>query len=103
YSKLPSDQRTGISLHAGLLRLARALQKCGLASGRMLTIEALHQGLLVHVTGIEESPENAALLTEGKRLLERTLGSPILLQPVAVPDVAENEKKQAPLAFAAAR
>jgi CHAD domain-containing protein len=103
YSRLSADQRAGISLHAGLLRLARALQRCGLVSGRKLTVEPLPQGLLLHVVGIEESPETAALLTEAKRLIERTLGSPILVQPVGLPDAAENEDKQAALAFATAR
>jgi CHAD domain-containing protein len=103
YSKLPAEQRTGISLHAGLLRLARGLQRCGLVSGRRLTIERLPQGLLLHVAGIEESPENAASLTEAKRLIERTLGSPILVQPVAGPDAGGNQEQESPLAFTTAR
>jgi hypothetical protein len=42
--------------------------------------ENLPQGLLLHVVGVEDNPENAARFAEAKRLLERSLAKTILIQ-----------------------
>lgn len=84
FSKLSAEQQVGICLLAGILRLARTLQKCGVHSGAALRVESLQQGLLLHAAGVDDSPENAALFAESKRLLERSLGKTILIQ--AEPD-----------------
>jgi len=81
FSKLTEAQQAKISLLAGILRLATAAQKCGVTSSTSLQIEALPQGLLLRAGGVEDSPKNAARFTEAKRLLERSLGKTILVQP----------------------
>lgn len=80
FSKLSAEQQAGICLLAGILRLALALQKCGVNAGYALRIDNLSQGLLLHVAGVEESPQNAARFAEAKRLLERSLAKTILIQ-----------------------
>ncbi len=96
FSKLSAEQQGKICLHAGILRMAVALQKSGVHAGAALHIENLPQGLLLHVLGVEDNPENAVRFVQAKRLLERSLGKTILIQ--AEPDAlmpAERKQKLA--------
>jgi CHAD domain-containing protein len=98
FSKLSAEQQAGICLHAGILRLAIAMQKCGVHAGAALRIENLPQGFLLHVAGVEDSSDNAARFADAKRLLERTLGKTILIQadPAAVAPAKRKDKAEAP-------
>src|SRR5258708_36368970 len=80
FAKLSVEQQTRIVLHAGILRVALALSKMGVRGGAAISAESLPSGVLFRVTGIEDSPENAARFTKAKRLLERSLGKTIVLQ-----------------------
>ena len=80
FAKLSIEQQSSIVLHAGILRVALALFKMGVQAGSAIHIESLPTGLLFHVTGIEDSPENAARFTKAKHLLERSAGKTILMQ-----------------------
>jgi hypothetical protein len=51
-------------------------------AGAAIKIESLPQGLLLHIEGVEETPEVAALFVEAKRPLEHALGKTILVQPL---------------------
>jgi CHAD domain-containing protein len=94
FSKLSAEQQARICLHAGILRLAVALQKCGVHSGAALHLENLPQGLLLHVAGVEDSPQNAARFAEAKRLLERSLAKTLLIQcEPDSPGLAERKQK----------
>jgi CHAD domain-containing protein len=88
FSKLSVEQQAGIALHAGILRLALAIQRAGITSGAALQLESLPQGLLLHIRGVEETPDNAASFAKAKRLLEHSLGKTILLH--LDPDVQHN-------------
>jgi hypothetical protein len=90
FSKLPTEQQARIILHAGMLRLALAIYSHGIASGANLQIENLPQGLLLVVGGAEDTPENAADFSKAKRLLERSLGKSIVVQPLGVHTPAAN-------------
>jgi CHAD domain-containing protein len=81
FSKLTAEQQARISLLAGILRLAIAMQKCGVTGARSIQLESLPQALLLHVAGVQDSPKNAARFTRAKLLLERSLGKTILIQP----------------------
>jgi CHAD domain-containing protein len=98
FSKLSAEQQAKIRLHAGILRMAIALQKCGVHAGAALHIENLPQGLLLHVLGVEDNPENAVRFVEAKRLLERSLGKTILIQaePDALMLAQRNQKLALP-------
>jgi CHAD domain-containing protein len=79
FSKLSVEQQAGIALHAGILRLALAVQRTGIGSGGALKLEGLPQGLLLHIRGVEENPDRAASFATAKKLLERSLGRSILV------------------------
>jgi len=94
FSKLLEGQQAQICLFAGILRLALAAQKSGVARSSSLRIESLPQGLLLRIAGVEDSPKNAARFTAAKRLLERSLGKPILVQAeseISVTAVSETD------------
>ena len=80
FAKLSVEQQARIVLQAGILRLALALSKMGVHAGAAISAESLPSGVLFRVTGIEDSPENAARFTKAKRLLERSLGKTIVMQ-----------------------
>jgi len=86
FSGLSIEQQAKIRTLAGILRLAVASERSGVASGGAVKIEALPQGLLLHFEGVEETPEIAARFAKAKHLLEASIGKSILVQPAkAVP------------------
>jgi len=91
FSRLSTEQQARIILHAGILRLALAIYSRGIVSGATVQVENLPQGLLVVVGGAEDTPENAADFTKAKRLLERSLGKSIVVQPLGEPKLALAE------------
>ena len=66
--------------------MAVAAQRSGASSGAAIKMDRLSQGLLLHVDGVEETPEVAARFTEAKHLLERSIGKTILIQPTKAPE-----------------
>lgn len=100
FSSLPIEQQAAVQLLAGLLRLARALQKAGVNSGAALRLESLPNGLLLRVAGVEDSPENAARFVTAKRMLERALSRTLLLQ--AEPAMPAQQPQTSPEPSAAA-
>jgi CHAD domain-containing protein len=86
FSKLAAEQQARIRLLAGILRLAIEAQKCGVTASASVLLEPLPQGLLLHLRAVEDSPKNAARFTEAKRLLERSIGKTIFVQPEPNPD-----------------
>jgi CHAD domain-containing protein len=92
FSKLSVEQQIAISLLAGVLRLAVAAQRSGANSGAAIKVESLPQGLLLHVEGVEETPEIAARFVEAKYPLEHALGKTILIQPTDSPQTAQAKK-----------
>ena len=87
FSRLSAEQQAAIRPLAGILRLAVAAQRSGAASGAAIKMETLSQTLLLHVDGVEETPEIAARFTEAKHLLERSIGKTILIQPTKAPEI----------------
>jgi len=98
----PEEQKT-ITLLAGVLRLARALSKCGVLTTKGFAVEKSVEALIVRVPGLVESEQNAATLAAGKYLLESSLGQPLIVKSCPVPGkVLELPKKEeAPPAAAA--
>jgi hypothetical protein len=87
FSRLSVEQQAVILPLAGILRLAVAAQRSGAASGAAIKMETLSQVLLLHVDGVQETPEIAARFTEAKHLLERSIGKTILIQPSKTPEL----------------
>jgi len=84
FSGLSIEQQVKIRTLAGILRLAVAAQRSGVNSGAPVKISALPQGLLLHLDGVEETPEIAARFAKAKHLLEVSIGKSILVQPTKV-------------------
>jgi len=103
FARLTNDQQKSISALAGVLRLSRALRKCGVASADGLRVEKSVDALLVQLPGLEESEEAAARLAAGKYLLESSLGKALLLKPVPpAPKIVQLPRREEPLPDSAA-
>jgi len=95
FSRLAPEQQKAVGVLAGVLRLARALRKCGVASASGLRIEKSVDALIVHVPGLEETEETVTRLAAGKYLLESALEEPLILKPApAALKVVELPKKE---------
>lgn len=97
FARLTEQQQKTVSALAGILRLARALRKCGVSSAVGLRMEKSVDAVIVHIPGLEESVEAAARLAAGKYLLESCLRSPLLLKAApAIPKVVELPHREEP-------
>ena len=81
FAKLSAQLQTIVRTLAGILRLARALRKCGIESPTGLRGEKSVDALILHVPGLSDTVENAARLAAAKHLLESSLDKPLILKP----------------------
>ncbi|HEX4544395.1 MAG TPA: CHAD domain-containing protein [Candidatus Acidoferrum sp.] len=86
FSKLSAEQQNSVRVLAGVLRLARALRKCGVESGAGLRAEKSSEAIVFRVPALGDDVETASRLAAGKHLLEEYLGMPIILKPAVKPD-----------------
>jgi CHAD domain-containing protein len=93
FARLTPQQQKAVCMLAGVLRLARALRKCGVESVSGLPMEKSVDALIVHVPGLQETEETVTRLAAGKYLLESTLEQPLILKPApAVLKIVELPK-----------
>jgi exopolyphosphatase/pppGpp-phosphohydrolase len=98
----PQEQKI-VRLLAGVLRLARAISKSGVASPMGVRVEKSVDALIVHVPGLQESEENAARLAAGKYLLESNLALPVIVKAAPLmPKLVELPRKEEPRQTSAA-
>jgi CHAD domain-containing protein len=86
FSRVSSEQQNSIRALAGILRLARALRKCGVASGAGLRAEKSPDAVVFRVPGLADDVETAARLAAGKHLLEEYLRLPLIVKVAAKPE-----------------
>jgi len=86
FSKLSAEQQNSVRALAGVLRLARALRKCGVASGAGLRAEKSTDAIVLRVPGLADDVETAARLAAGKHLLEEYLRMPLIVKATAKPE-----------------
>ena len=86
FSKLSAEQQNNVRALAGVLRLARALRKCGVASGAGLRTEKSTDAIVLRVPGLADDVETAARLAAGKHLLEEYLRMPLIVKAAAKPE-----------------
>jgi CHAD domain-containing protein len=86
FSKLSAEQQKRVRALAGVLRLARALRKCGVANGAGLRAEKSTDAIVLRVPGLSDDVETASRLAAGKHLLEDSLQMPLILKAVAKPE-----------------
>jgi len=97
FSKLSVEQQNSVRALAGVLRLARALRKCGVGSGAGIKAEKPTDAIVLRVPGLVDDLETAARLAAGKHLLEDRLGMPLILKATAKPEkVVALSPRQAP-------
>jgi CHAD domain-containing protein len=80
FARLHEDEQKNIRALAGVLRLARALRKCRVDSCQGMRAEKSSEAITLHVPGLEDTADNAALLALGKHFLEGYLGKPLILK-----------------------
>ncbi len=86
FSRLSAEQQNSVRALAGVLRLARALRKRGVASGAGLRAEKSADAIVLRVPGLPDDVETAARLAAGKHLLEEVLRLPLIVKPAAKPE-----------------
>src|SRR5213075_1608482 len=86
FSKLSAEQQNSVRVLAGVLRLARALRKCGVGSGAGIRAEKSTEASVLRVPGLVDDLENAARLAAGKHLLEDRLGMPLVVKATSKPE-----------------
>src|SRR6266436_5167828 len=82
-SKLSPAQQDSVRVLAGVLRLARALRKCGVLTGAGLRAEKSTDAIVLSVPGLIDDIDTAARLAAGKHLLEDYLRMPLIVKTVA--------------------
>jgi CHAD domain-containing protein len=80
FSRLTEDQQKNIQALAGILRLARALRKCGVNTCQGMRAEKSADAVIVHVPGLEDSVENAARLAVAKHMVDTYIAKPLVLK-----------------------
>jgi CHAD domain-containing protein len=80
FSKLSAEQQNRVRALAGVLRLSRALRKCGVASGAGIRAEKSTDAIVLRVPGLVDDLETAARLAAGKHLLEDSLRMPLIVK-----------------------
>jgi CHAD domain-containing protein len=86
FSKLSAEQQNSVRALAGILRLARALRKCGVVTGAGLRAERSTDAIVLRVPGLMDDIETAARLAAGKHLLEEVLPLPLIVKAAAKPE-----------------
>jgi CHAD domain-containing protein len=81
FATLTEEQQRNVRALAGVLRLARALRKCGVDTCTGMRAEKSADAVILHVPGLMDSVEAAARLAAGKHLLETYLGKALILKP----------------------
>ena len=82
FAKLSTSQQEKVRALAGVLRLARALRKCGVESCVGLRVETSTDALIVKAPNLGDSEDIAVRLAAGKHLLERQLDRPLIVKSV---------------------
>jgi CHAD domain-containing protein len=88
------DQKR-VNVLAGVLRLARALRKCGVESTTGLRVDKSLDAVILQAPGLVDSEEVAARLAIGKHLLETCLELPLIVKAAPMgPNVVELPKRE---------
>jgi CHAD domain-containing protein len=83
FSRVSAEQRNNVRALAGVLRLARALRKCGVLSGAGFRAEKSTDAIVLRVPGLPDDVGTAARLAAGKHLLEEYLRVPLIVKAAA--------------------
>lgn len=82
FARLPKSRQEVVRRLAGVLRVARALDRCGATTPPRVRVEETPLAVRLRVAGVTDSREHAARLAAAKHLLETHLQLPLLIQPI---------------------
>jgi len=102
FAALRQDQQADVKALAGVIRLARGLRKCKIEQSSGWRVEKTAAAVLLHVPGLVDSAENAALLASAKHLLDTYLGKPLILKPAFPSQILALPSPVTTIPFAAA-
>jgi CHAD domain-containing protein len=103
YARLGKQEQEAVRAMAGVLRLARALRKFGVLTGKDLQTENTLSALILRVPGLEDTAASAAKIAAAKHLLQSVLDRPLIVQTAPrLPKIVELPKAQEPLSPTAA-
>lgn len=88
FAKLSEEDRASVRALAGVLRLARALRKCGIERTIGLRSEKSAEAIVLTIPGLADTAESAARLAAAKHLLEFALQKPLILKAAPKPEAA---------------
>jgi len=104
FARLSQEEQQAVCALAGVLRLARALRKCGCETPVGLRVEKSVDAVILRVPGLQESEEAAARVAAGKYLLEHVLEQPLIVQGggvrARVVELPRNEEPPASISAA---
>jgi CHAD domain-containing protein len=104
FARLTQEEQQAVCALSGVLRLARALRKCGCETPVGLRVEKSVDAVIVRAPGLQESEGAAARVAAGKYLLERVLEQPLIVQAggvrARVVELPRNEELPASAAVA---
>ena len=95
FARLTDEEQKNIQAIAGVVRLARALRKCGVGSSDGLHAEKTADAIILTVPCLTDSVENATRLAAAKHLLETYIGRPLVLKRAPKLDRANPEQDTA--------
>jgi CHAD domain-containing protein len=81
FASLPEERQERIRGLAALLRLARALHRCGASVARGIQVDNTEVCVRLRAQGLRYSAADAARLADAKHLLEVHLQRPVLVEP----------------------
>jgi CHAD domain-containing protein len=95
FARLAENDQKAVRALAGILRLSRALRKCGVENAVGLRFEKSPEAFVVHVPGLTDSQEVATRLASAKYLLETFLERPLILRAAPpVPQIVQLRQLQ---------
>ncbi len=88
FSVLSAEEQRLVRALAGVLRLARTLQRCGASGVGRVGADAAARCLRLRVAGVPDTAEHAARLAFAKHLLEAQLACPMMIDLAPADDSA---------------
>jgi CHAD domain-containing protein len=80
FARLSAGQRDRVCSLAGVLRVARSLHRCGVATAGDVRVDGTDACVRLHVSGMKDTQDNAAHLASAKHLLEQSLKRLLMIE-----------------------
>ena len=92
FDRLSAERQAEVRGLAGVLRLARALRRCGATFAHGVRAVDTPAYVQLRVVGLKDPKENVTRIAVATHLLEDYMGRPILVAPAANVRIAESPR-----------